>query len=420
MNQLTIKNCIIIINMKLKQEKQMKKLKKQTMALIICEAIMSISKMFLDTFLVAYFFQLTNQNITVISIYYIISYSICGAIFWLGGDIIKTKNQIKVFQCGMIINCIYILVIGLLGEKCKAFYYLLGILFGVSQGIYWLAAHALRTKLIPFEDTKGYVSIQGIISQVIKIVFPIVIGTSIELTSFKEVAILIFGLTIIQVIASTKLKQSETKVEGFNLLHYMKKIRNLGKKAKGVRNSYKLAFYEGINNSLLSTLITIIIMMTFQTSFNLGALTTLFSILAIIANMIYKQHYKNKYAKSYIIICTILPVLSVLGFLVGINKITVVIYNLINAIFITILTNIKSTQRYNCMNVEELENDKIEHQSMYEIVLAIGRVTGYFVLLMVGLLNNIFYFKLLLLIVTLTFIPSSIQLYKISKQETIN
>lgn len=70
------------------------------------------------------------------------------------------------------------------------------------------------------------------------------------------------------------------------------------------------------------------------------------------------------------------------------------------------------------MDVEELENDKIEHQSMYEIVLAIGRVTGYFVLLMVGLLNNIFYFKLLLLIVTLTFIPSSIHLYKISKQET--
>lgn len=396
----------------------MKKLKKQTMALIICEAIMSISKVFLDTFLVAYFFQLTNQNITVISIYYLISHFICGLIFWLGGDIIKTKNQTKVFRFGMIINCLYILVIGLLGEKCKTFYCLLGILFGISQGIYWLAAHALRTKLIPFEDTKGYISIQGIISQVIKIVFPIVIGTSIELTSFKEVAILIFGLTILQVIASTKLKQTITKVEGFNLLHYVKKIKKLGEKAKGVRSSYKLAFYEGINNSLLTTLITIIIMMTFQTSFNLGALTTVFSIFAIIANIVYKKCYKNKNAKMYITLCTILPILSVLGFLVGINKTTVIIYNLINAIFITILTNIKSTQRYNCLDIEELKDYKIEHQSIYEIVLAIGRVTGYFVLLMVGLLNNIFYFKLLLFIVTLTFIPSSIHLYKVSRQET--
>lgn len=397
----------------------MKKLEKQTMALIICEMIMNISKMFLDTFLVAYFFQLTDQNITVISIYYLISYFIIGIIFWLGGDIIKTKNQIKVFQYGMVINCIYILVIGLLGENCKKFYYLLGILYGISQGIYWLAAHTLRGKLIPFEDTKNYISIQGIINQVIKIVFPIVIGTSIQLTSFTQVAIPVFILTIIQIIASTKLKQNVTQTEGFNLLHYLKKVKKLGKEGEGVRTSYKLAFYQGINDSLLATLITIIIMMTFQTSFNLGALTTLFSIFAIIANIIYKKYYKNKYAKSYIIICTILPVLSVCGILVGINKTTVIIYNLMNSIFITILTNIKSTQRYNCVNIEGLENDKIEHQSIYEIVLGIGRVTGYFTLLMVGLLNNILYFKLLLLVVTLTLIPNSINLYKTSKSKIV-
>lgn len=113
----------------------MKKLKKQTLSLIICETVTGISMMFLDTFLVAYFFQLTNQNTTVISIYYIITYFIVGLTFWLGGDIIKTKNRVKVFQCGMIINCIYILTIGLLGEQCKTFYYLLGILYGISQGI---------------------------------------------------------------------------------------------------------------------------------------------------------------------------------------------------------------------------------------------------------------------------------------------
>lgn len=398
----------------------MKKLKKQTIALIICETIMSISKMFLDTFLVAYFFQLTNQNITVISIYYLISYFTVGVIFWLGGDIIKTKNQIKVFRYGMIINCIYILVIGILGDKCKDFYILLGLLFGVSQGVYWLAAHALRVQLIPFEDTKGYISIQGIIGQIVKIVFPIVIGTSIELTSFKEVAILVFILTILQVIASTKLKQNTVTIEGFNLLHYLKKIKILGQKGKGVKCSYKLAFYEGINSSLLSTLITIIILMTFKTSFNLGALTTVFAIFAIIANMVYKKYYKQNRAKSYIIICTLVPVLSVLGLLIGINKVTVIIYNLVNSILITILTNIKTTERYNCLNIEGLENDKIEHQSMYEISLAAGRIVGYIELLIVGLLNEIIYFKLLLLVVTLTLIPNSINLYKMSKSKREN
>lgn len=395
----------------------MKKLNKQTISLIICEIVMTISMMFLDTFLVAYFFQLTDRNVTVISIYYMIAYAIVGIIFWLGGDVVKTKSRVKVFQCGMILNCIYILTIGILGDKCKEFYILLGILFGLSQGVYWIAGHTLRSELIPFEDTKRYITIQGIIGRIVKIVFPIVIGTSIELTSFKQVAILMFILTIIQVYTSTKLKQNVTKIEEFNLLHYLKKITKLGEKAKGVKRSYQLAFYEGFNSSLLSTLITIIIMMAFQTSFNLGALTTVFSIFAIVANMIYEKFYKKEHAKMYIIICTLLPVISVIGLLIGINKGTVIFYNIINAIFITILSNIKSTSRYNCLNIEGLENNKVEHQSTFELSMAGGRVVAYLMLLIVGLLNGIMYFKILLLISTLTLIPGSIYLYEMSKKE---
>lgn len=395
----------------------MKKLKKQTMALIICEIVMSISMMFANTFLIAYFFQLTNQNITVISMYYIISYAITGVIFWLAGDIIKTKNRIQVFRYGMILNCIYILMIGLLGEKCKDYYVVLGILFGISQGVYWIAAHTLRSVMIPFEDTKNYISIQGIISQIIKIVFPIVIGTSIELTSFKDVAIIIFILTIVQILASTKLKQEKIEQEEFNILHYISKLKKLGKKAEGIKRMYKIAFYEGINSSLMGTLITIIIMMAFHTSFNLGALTTVFAILAIIANMIYKKYYKEEFAKGYIIICTVIPILSVIGFLVGINQTTVIIYNIANAIFITILSNIKATQRYNCLDIEELKEYKIEHQSMFEIFMGLGRVCAYIILLIVGLLDNMTCFKILLFLATLSFIPSSIDLYKSNKIE---
>ncbi len=397
----------------------MKKLEKQTKALIVCEIVMMISRMFLDTFLVAYFFQLTNQNVTIISIYYILAHGITALIFWLGGDVIKTKNKTKVYQVGMFLNCIYVLVIGILGEKCKDFYVLLGILYGISQGVYWLGGHAFRSLLIPFEDTKNYISITSILNQIVKITVPILIGTSIELTSFKEVAIAIFILTIIQIIASKKLIQEEDKSVGFNLLHYMKKLNELGLKAQGIKRQYKIAFFEGINSSLMKTLITIVIIMAFHTSFNLGALTTVFSILTIIANMIYKKNYKEKHSKAYIIICTVFPILSVIGLLVEINVVTVILYNIVNAIFIAILENIRDTKRYNCVNKEELEGYKIEHQSMYEICLGLGRVVAYTVLLIVGLLNDIIWFKLLLFMVTLCYIPSSINLYKSNQKEEI-
>lgn len=390
----------------------MKNLSKQTNIFLISEVIMSISRMFQDTFLISYLFQLTNQDVTIISIYYIIAHLLTGLIFWIGGDVVKSKNKIRVFQLGIILNCIYILVLGLLGENCKDFYVLLGILFGISQGTYWLAAHTLRAILIPFKETKNYYSIQNVIQQIVKIAIPIVIGTSIELASFAKVAIMIFILTLIQLVCSTQLKQKIENDNSFNLLQYMGKVKKLGEKTKNIIYSYKLSFFSGINESLLITLIAIIITMAFHTSFNLGVLTTFFSIFTIVSNLLYKRYYTEKYCKFYITVCTLIPVISVISLLIDINPLTVIFYNIVNSIFITMLINIKTTQRYNCLDIEELEEYKIEHQSMYEISLAIGRIVAYTALLITGLFQDIIWFKLLLFIVALSFIPSSIILYK--------
>lgn len=111
--------------------------------------------MFLDTFLIAYFFQLTNRNVITISIYYLIGYFIVGAIFLLAGDIVKTKNKVKVYRYGIILNCIFVLIISILGEKCKEYYLALGILYGISQGVYWVVCHALRTEVMNGENTKN-------------------------------------------------------------------------------------------------------------------------------------------------------------------------------------------------------------------------------------------------------------------------
>lgn len=390
---------------------------KSTIYLLICEMINHISMIFLDTFLVAYFFQINNKNITVISLYYLIGYAICGIIFWLGGDIIKTKNQIKVYRYGIMLNCLYIFVIAILGDKCRELYILLGILYGISQGVYWIACHALRTELNKDKSSKKYVSSSKVLSEVVKIIVPILLGTSIELASFSKVGFIIFVITIIQLILVTKIKIEVTKVEEFNLLKYMNKLKKLGDKAKSLKRNYKNAFNEGITTSLKSTLITIIIIMTFNTSFNLGFLTTIFSIFTIIATIIFQKYYKKENSKRYIIICTVISILSVCSFIFSINKVNVIIYNLCNAIFVSILTAIGTTQRYNCVNKEQFQENLIEHQSMYEISLAAGRIVAYITLLIVGLLNNITYFKILLILVTLLIIPNSIQMYKIEKEQ---
>ena len=88
--------------------------------------------------------------------------------------------------------------------------------------------------------------------------------------------------------------------------------------------------------------------------------------------------------------------------IVDINKISIIIYNLSTAIFLVLLRNTGDTKRY-----EVVKEDKkvmslyvVEHQVTCEVILNIARVFGYFVLFIVSLFNQMFLFKVLLVLVT--------------------
>ena len=63
-------------------------------ALMSCDLTNSIVSLFGETFLVAYFLQISNENIVQVSVYYIIIYALLGLGNILLGNIMK-KNPHK-------------------------------------------------------------------------------------------------------------------------------------------------------------------------------------------------------------------------------------------------------------------------------------------------------------------------------------
>ena len=69
-----------------------KKIGKNAKLLIASDLIYTLTAVFIETFLVAYFLKVTNENITTISIYYIIIYSLLSLGNVLIGRIIKKTS----------------------------------------------------------------------------------------------------------------------------------------------------------------------------------------------------------------------------------------------------------------------------------------------------------------------------------------
>lgn len=360
----------------------------------------NILYMFLNTFMVAYFITLTNYDYRLISIYYALSFVGILLTFLIFGGIIKNKNQVGVFRSGIILYCVYILTIALLKEKIVDYYAYLGTFYGVVQGLFWVAGHTLINEYTKNVEN-SFISFKSILSKILKIFFPIIFGASIQLTSFSYIAKIVILLSLIQFSFSLLIKDKEKiHPKKYNLKEYIDYIKN----NKRFKTAYKISACDGIVHYLLETLITILIVMTFKTTLSLGIITTICSICSILS--VYIFQYKLKSNKTILKISSIAMVISVILLLFDISKITIIIYNLCNSIFLVLLMNTAETKNYDIINEDKkvIDDYIVEHQVTWQIVLNVSRIIGYLVLFIASLFNNMIIFKLLLVLVTIVII----------------
>ena len=378
-----------------------------------CCLINNILYMFLNTFMVAYFITLTNYDYRLISIYYALSFVGILLTFLVCAKTIKNRSQLGIFRSGIVLYCVYILIVALLKEKIITYYALLGFFYGIVQGLFWVAGHTLINEYTSNVEN-SFISIKSILSKTLKIFFPLIFGVSIELTSFSYIARIVLILSLIQFSFSLLIKDKEKiNKKEYNLKEFINYIKD-NKKFKSV---YKLSMCDGIVHYLLETLITILIVMTFKTTISLGVLTTIFSICSMLS--VYIFQYKFKSNKRILKTCAVAMIMSVIILLLDINKISIIIYNLCNSVFLVLLMNTAETKSYSIINEDKkvIKDYIVEHQITYQIALNIARISGYIVLFVASLFNNMIVFKGLLFLVTIVIVIYARLMISLNKEE---
>lgn len=379
------------------------KINKNAKKLIASDVIYSITGLFSETFLVAYFLQITNESIIEISIFYIIIYSILGLGSVLIGKILKQKPNYntKILSVGIILRAIFILFIFLLKEGIAKYFPIVAVLYGISETFYWVVHESIYIKATTNENRKSYMTTKKIIGKVTNIIAPIILGSSIELYSFSKIAVYIFVLSLIQVIISLKIeiKNDEENAEECNIKSFIKSLNDIQRQK--IKKYTKASIAYGIISNCIQTLVVIITVITFKTSLNLGILTSIFAICSILALYLHKKYYTNSNSKFVLYLYSVLMLIGVIGLIIDINKITLIFYNLFYKTSIAILGTIYDTKKANIVKECNIEEWKTEWIIVTELFIAIGRVSGFILLLISGIFNQMAIFKVLLVIVTL-------------------
>lgn len=379
------------------------KIGKNAKLLIASDLIYTLTAVFLETFLVAYFLKVTNESITKISIYYILMYTLLSLGNVLMGKIIKkypNKSQ-SIMSLGIVTRALFILLIVVLSDKIATNYILIAIVYAFSEILYWCAHELIYVDVTNNDNRKKYVSIKKILSKIVNVVSPIILGTSIELYSFTKIAIYVFILSVIQIVITLCIKIDIEIGEKpkYNFKKFMEYVRQ--NKLKKVQKYNMSGVAYGIVESSISTLIIIITIMTFKTSLNLGILTTIFSICSMISLMLYNKFYNKNSAKFILALCSIVVVAGVVGLLINISRTSLIIYNFCYIVTFCIFDVVYNTRKGDLIKECGIEKYREEYIGYTSISIGLGRVIGYLLMLIVSFTTNIIYFKILLAVVTL-------------------
>lgn len=359
-----------------------KRLTKTAIALIVIGALMSIMDVYFHTFLVARFYELSTNSTEVIANYYIRSYTMIALSFVLFGNFSK-KHSKATLRTGIILNAVVLILIMALDERVIEYYKIIAIIFGLAQGCYYSPISNLIG--INTSDEKGdvikqYCTVSSITVSIVSIIFPVTIGAYLNVASFTKMTGFILVLIAVQIATTFFIKDAKGEIRKYNLKAFMKKVRQT-REGKAVANSYKISFCNGIVTSVLDRIVTILILMLYETSFNLGLLSTIFALSSVLITWAVKHFYRPEWMRKAVIISAIVPSIVVIIFAMNVNQGTFIVYKLVSAVFICILTTLNGYARYESLDKKVFTGFDAEHQSLTELFLAAGRVSGFCALL---------------------------------------
>lgn len=399
-----------------KEEEKMKEYQKESNITIVINALREIIEIFSGPFLTTYFIKTSSESIIDIAIYNIICYLLLLIGSVIVGYIIKNKFKMATFRMDVIINFIYILSIIILREKVIEYLWLLAILYGLATSLYYMPFNLFLSNKVKNEDRTGYEVKKKLVSSIINIFIPILLGSIITVTNYTLTAIIILIISLIQIILSFILNPLEESGERFHI----KKIYTIIKQNKDVKRMMLVEYLTGlsVNYSALSIITTILIYNTFHTDFNLGIITSIAYILQLLVIYLYGKWFKENSDKHIIILLSLMPIIILCIFLIYPSDIMVIVYNLCYTIFVNVLGTIRIIRLYNISNSKMINRtNQEEFWSVREISINLGRITSFIVLLFAGITGSNSILNIVMVVLTLLIFGLGYILSKIDREE---
>ena len=347
--------------------------------IVFTHSINSIVNKFTSLFLGIYFLKITNGNIPIVIMFYLVKYSFNIPLSFIISKIINKNNVLNIYRLGLLSNGLCLMILLFLGEGITNYILIFAMIDSFTSTLYWSPYKMILYNFQKDNELKNIFSSNSMVTSIISIISILGMGYIITNLSYSIVFIIIFILSIIAVIVTFQFEPCKFKIQKFKLKNLKYVLKD--KKAKEI---YKLAFWEGTGHrGGLDTAITILLFLMVGTEFSLGQYNALFALLGLITAYIVKKYMNIKNSKKTFFIASILILISTIPIIFTTSFSLFILYNIIFNIAYKITQISVDSVIFKINDNEVMSKYKIEYTFLHENTHAMGKVLSELILLIV-------------------------------------
>lgn len=391
-------------------------------AQLITHGLNNIVSIFVSTFLISYIYQISNNYVLNIGLFYAFNYISMGILYYFISTLIDKTNRVGFYRLAIVIRTLFILAVIFAGKTLAEYVILAGVLHGASEACYWTSFNIMQNELVRKSLIKRYSTSKMIIEKVVNIVIPLVLGSLIDAESFKSSAIIVLVVAILEIVSSSFISSQRPDNSSFDFKDFIQKTKDLGER-KGlvvdcIINGGIYGFYTTV-----SPMITIMVMYSFNSNFSLGILTSVFSVCSMIFLIILNKCTKTGKRKWYFLTAAFLPLLSAILLVLNVSKVMVAIFNVVYLVLSMVHIYTYDISRNVVLKKLGMYECIAEFQCAIECFMAFCRVLGFVIMIIAGAIGANFgtegilvAAKIMTVVSTLSLLAINLRLMKYEKE----
>ena len=359
-----------------------------TISLSACHVIYSIINLFLSTFLVAHIHSLTDNIYDYaikVGLYQIVTYAVMTISYFLFSLWVDKSNRIWCYRVANLFSTALVVITVFWGDKLAQLVVLAGALNGLTHGAYYASYNVLKQEMVSRNSMDNYAVIISVIGKIVSVVFPLVLGALLSVSSISQVAIYVLVLSAILFGVTFFVKAKRPAESGFSIKEYIGDLKARPKVAKKIKFIYIICCFYGFT-SVLSMLLTMNIMSMegLGSTFSLGIVTSVCSGLSIVLLLLVGRFTKCGKRIWLFVVSALLPILGVVLFITLPNMYTLIAYNVCIAVGDSINATILDIYRNKNLKEAGLYQGIAEHQCIVESIFGVIRCISFGLLIGMG------------------------------------